>query len=98
MKKNRKLSLTLAAALALTVLTACGAMSAAAAIDLATAKQIAADYLGRNVDELRFIEWERDDGKYELELIVDGYEYDFEIGASSGRVLEVDCERLDRWD
>ena len=97
MKKNRKLSLTLAAALALTVLTACGSMSAAAAIDLATAKQIAADYLGRNVDELRFIEWERDDGKYELELIVDGYEYDFEIGASSGRVLEVDCERLDRW-
>ena len=50
------------------------------------------------MDELRFIEWERDDGKYELELIVDGYEYDFEIGASSGRVLEVDCERLDRWD
>ena len=98
MKMKKLLALILSSLMALTVLTACGSMSAAAAIDLATAKQIAADYLGRNVDELRFIEWERDDGKYELELIVDGYEYDFEIGASSGRVLEVDCERLDRWD
>ena len=100
MKKTRKLSLTLAAALALTAMTACGSMSYAA-IDAATAKQIAADYLGREVSELRILECERDDGKYELEIVVDGYEYDFEIGASSGRILEVDRERRDRdddWD
>ena len=101
MKKTRKLSLTLAAALALTAMTACGSMSAYAAIDAATAKQIAADYLGREVSELRILECERDDGKYELEIVVDGYEYDFEIGASSGRILEVDREHRDRdddWD
>ena len=98
MKKTRKLSLTLAAALALTAMTVCGSMSAYAAIDAATAKQIAADYLGREVSELRILECERDDGKYELEIVVDGYEYDFEIGASSGRILEVDRERWDRGD
>ena len=88
MKKNRKLSLTLAAALALTALTACGSLSASAAIDAAGAKRIAAEHLGRDVSELRVLECERDDGKYEMEVLVDGVKYDFEIGASSGKVLE----------
>ena len=70
MKKNRKMSLTLAAALALTALTACGSMSASAAIDAAAAKQIAADHLGVNVSDLKVLECERDDGKYELEVLV----------------------------
>ena len=97
MKKNRKLSLTLAAALALTALTACGSLSASAAIDAAGAKRIAAEHLGRDVSELRVLECERDDGKYEMEVLVDGVKYDFEIGASSGKVLE--CERDRRaWD
>ena len=97
MKKNRKLSLTLAAALALTALTACGSLSASAAIDAAGAKRIAAEHLGRDVSELRVLECERDDGKYEMEVLVDGVKYDFEIGASSGKVLE--CERDSRdWD
>ena len=82
MKKNRKMSLTLAAALALTALTACGSMSASAAIDAAAAKQIAADHLGVNVSDLKVLECERDDGKYELEVLVGDVKYDFEIGAS----------------
>ena len=97
MKKNRKMSLTLAAALALTALTACGSMSASAAIDAAAAKQIAADHLGVNVSDLKVLECERDDGKYELEVLVGDVKYDFEIGASSGKVLEVDRDR-DDWD
>ena len=96
MKKNRKMSLTLAAALALTALTACGSMSASAAIDAAAAKQIAADHLGVNVSDLKVLECERDDGKYELEVLVGDVKYDFEIGASSGKVLEVDRDRRDR--
>ena len=100
MKKNRKMSLTLAAALALTALTACGSMSASAAIDAAAAKQVAADHLGVNVSDLKVLECERDDGKYELEVLVGDVKYDFEIGASSGKVLEVDRDRRDRddWD
>ena len=77
MKKNRKMSLTLAAALALTALTACGSMSASAAIDAAAAKQIAADHLGVNVSDLKVLECERDDGKYELEVLVGDVKYDF---------------------
>lgn len=98
MKRNRKLSLTLTAALALTALTACGSLSASAAIDREGAKQIAADHLGVNVSDLKVLECERDDGKYELEVVLGDYKYDFEIGASSGRILEVDRDRLDRED
>ena len=96
MKKNRKLSLTLAAALALTALTACGSLSASAAISRDDVARIAAEHLGRDVSELTILErdYDRDDNKYEIELVVDGYEYDFEISASTGRVLEVDRERV----
>ena len=98
MKKNRKMSLTLAAALALTALTACGSMSASAAIDAAAAKQIAADHLGVNVSDLKVLECERDDGKYELEVLVGDVKYDFEIGASSGKVDDWDDRYDDDWD
>ena len=97
MKKNRKLSLTLAAALALTALTACGSLSASAAISRDDVARIAAEHLGRDVSELTVLErdYDRDDNKYEIEVVVDGYEYDFEISASTGRVLEVDRERAE---
>ena len=97
MKKNRKLSLTLAAALALTALTACGSLSASAAISRDDVARIAAEHLGRDVSELTVLErdYDRDDNKYEIEVVVDGYEYDFEISASTGRVLEVDRERVE---
>ena len=90
MKKNRKLSLTLAAALALTALTACGSLSASAAIDAAGAKRIAAEHLGRDVSELRVLECERDDGKYEMEVLVDGVKYD--------RYDDDWDDRYDEWD
>ena len=40
---------------------------------------------------------DRDDGKpvYEIEFRADGYEYDYEIHAESGRILEYDRERDD---
>ena len=103
MKKNRKLSLTLAAALALTALTACGSLSASAAISRDDVARIAAEHLGRDVSELTVLErdYDRDDNKYEIEVVVDGYEYDFEISASTGRVLEVDRDSRrhdDDWD
>ena len=98
MKRNRKLSLTLTAALALTALTACGSLSASAAIDREGAKQIAADHLGCDASELRVTDFERDDGKYELEVIWNGVEYDFEIGIASGKVREVDRDRRDHDD
>ena len=76
MKRNRKLSLTLTAALALTALTACGTLPASAATGRETATRIAADHLGCDASELRVTDFERDDGKYELEVIWNGVEYD----------------------
>ena len=98
MKRNRKLSLTLTAALALTALTACGTLPASAATGRETATRIAADHLGCDASELRVTDFERDDGKYELEVIWNGVEYDFEIGIASGKVREVDRDRRDHDD
>ena len=97
-KMNRKSILTLTAAVALTALTAFGSLPASAAsLSFEDALNIAAQDLGRDASELNVIEREYDDGKYEIEFILDGVKYSYEIGASSGRILEVERERPD-WD
>ena len=96
MKRNRKLSLTLTAALALTALTACGTLPASAATGRETATRIAADHLGCDASELRVTDFERDDGKYELEVIWNGVEYDFEIGIASGKVPVTELNEIFR--
>ena len=97
-KMNRKQILTLTAALALTALTACSSLPASAAsVDYDTAVKIAADHLGCDVSDLKVIERDYDDGKYELDILVGDVKYEYEIGASSGKVLKAKRDRRD-WD
>ena len=46
--------------------------------------------------DIRYVKADRDDGRstYEGELIFDGYEYEFEIDAESGKILEWDRDRI----
>ena len=43
-------------------------------------------------------EYELDDGVYELEFTANGIEYDYEVDARTGKILEADFERNDDWD
>ncbi len=66
-------------------------------IGLEKAKQIVLAQLG--LDEAIFTErdYELDDGVYELEFTAGGVEYEFEVDAVTGKVLEADRERNDDW-
>lgn len=98
-KMNRKSILTLTAAVALTAMTAFGSLSAmAASLNMDDALQIVAQYLNRDASELKIIEQEYDDGKYEFDFILDDVKYEFEVGASSGKILKMEQERADRED
>ena len=60
------------------------------------AKEIALSHAG--VSSSKVTHWEKvelDDGTYEVEFKAGGMEYSFEIHATSGKVLEYDCERDD---
>ena len=62
-------------------------------INAQTAESILAAQLGRS--DLQFVEkdYDIDDGTYEIEFVLDGVEYEYEVSASTGKVLEVDAER-----
>lgn len=95
-KMNRKSILTLTAAVALTAFGSLSAM--AASLNMDDALQIVAQYLNRDASELKIIEQEYDDGKYEFDFILDDVKYEFEVGASSGKILKMEQERADRED
>ena len=63
------------------------------------AKAIALKHAGFSAGQVKGLraEFDRDDGKpvYEIEFRADGYEYDYEIHAESGRILDYDRERDD---
>ena len=63
-------------------------------IDAKRAEEIALQKAGGG--RLVYIKLERDDGRqvYEGEIITDAYEYEFEIDAQSGKILEWDKDRL----
>ena len=62
-------------------------------INAQTAEDILATQLQRN--DLQFVQkdYDIDDGTYEIEFVLDGVEYEYEVNASTGKVLEVDRER-----
>lgn len=60
------------------------------------AKQIALSHAGVSAGQVtRWEKVELDDGAYDVEFKANGMEYSFEIHATSGKVLEYDCERDD---
>ncbi len=68
-------------------------------IGIDKAKNIAANHAGLSISELTFskAKLDTDDGNtvYDIEFYKDGIEYEYEIDASSGKILEYDAEQDD---
>ena len=64
-------------------------------INASAAQSILSTQLGR--DDLQFVEkeYDLDDGEYEVEFILDGVEYEYEVNAYTGKVTEMDAEFQD---
>ena len=69
--------------------------SASDVIGLDAAKKIVLKKLGLNSATFTKAKLDKEDGEYELELIVNGIEYEFDIDAYSGRILKMEQEGLD---
>ena len=65
-------------------------------ISVDRAKVLALDYLGLNSATFVDQETELDDGKYEFEIRTNDYEYDIEVNAKTGAVVEVDKEPIQK--
>ena len=64
-------------------------------INASAAQSILSAQLGR--DDLQFVEkdYDLDDGEYEVEFVLDGVTYEYEVNAYTGKITEVDVERQD---
>ena len=64
-------------------------------INASAAQSILSTQLGR--DDLQFVEkeYDLDDGEYEVEFVLDGVEYEYEVNAYTGKVTEMDTEFQD---
>ncbi len=62
------------------------------AITLEEAKATVFAHLGITEDQVTQAEYDYDDGKYEMEFIYNGMEYDVEVDAATGKILEIDKE------
>lgn len=62
-------------------------------INASAAQSILSAQLGR--DDLQFVEkdYDLDDGEYEVEFVLDGVTYEYEVNAYTGKITEVDAER-----
>ncbi len=62
------------------------------------ARELAMSQLGLTEAQFAATEYDLDDGKYEFKFTKDGYEYEYEVDAVTGKVLEADRELNDDWD
>ncbi len=67
-------------------------------ITLEEAKTLVFTHLGITEDQVTRKHYHFDDGKYELEFHYDGMEYDVDVDARTGTILQIDRERDDRYD
>lgn len=67
-------------------------------INQTTAEELVLAQLGLDTAEFTIHEYELDDGVYEIEFTAGGIEYDYEVDAATGKVLEADFEGNDDWD
>ena len=67
-------------------------------INKATAEEILKSQLAN--DEIRFLEKEYDieDGIYEIEFVLDNVEYEYEVNAYTGKIVEAEADREDGSD
>ncbi len=102
--KKRSLKVGVAAAVAIVVagvsIYATNA-SAGESITEAEAKQIAlAEVKGADISNITKFQKDKDDGRteYDVEIIYDGFEYDFEISAKDGTIFDQSKEKADAGD
>ena len=64
-------------------------------INAQAAQGILSTQLGR--DDIQFVEkdYDLDDGEYEVEFVMDGVEYEYEVNAVTGKVTEMDADYQD---
>ena len=62
------------------------------------AKELVLAQLGLKSASFRDHAYELDDGVYEFEFTADGVEYEYEVDARTGKVLEADIDGNDDWD
>ena len=64
-------------------------------INAAAAQNLLSTQLGRN--DLQFVEkeYDLDDGEYEVEFVLDGVEYEYEVNAVTGKIHEMDADYQD---
>ena len=64
-------------------------------INAQAAQNILSTQLGR--DDIQFVEkdYDLDDGEYEVEFVMDGVEYEYEVNAVTGKVTEMDMDHPD---
>ena len=64
-------------------------------ISAQAAQGILSAQLGR--DDIQFVEkdYDLDDGEYEVEFVMDGVEYEYEVNAVTGKVMEMDTDYQD---
>ncbi len=59
------------------------------------AKEIALLDKGLSAEAVSYYECELDDGVYEIEFVVDGIEYSYDINAFTGKILRMETEKVD---
>jgi hypothetical protein len=67
-------------------------------IGIEKARELVLAQLGLTEAKFSESEYELDDGVYELEFTANGVEYEYELDAFTGKVLEADFENNDDWD
>ena len=91
MKNWKKMIVTAAAFGSLALFAGC---TTASAVSLEKAKDLVKDQVGAQNAVVIEQEVDRDDGVYELEIVLEGVSYEFEVDSRTGEVREVDREAL----